>query len=171
MEQVSVILLNSDYTYLNTVNWQKAICLLVKGKIEVLKYTKKVIHNFEGTIEMKVPLVMRLIKFIRTLYKTRVPFSKRNVLVRDGFKCSYCNKESKKLTIDHIVPKYKGGKSTFENCVAACKACNHKKGNKSCSEIKMYPKVRAYQPTISEFLRLKFMRLGIDKTLRELEVM
>jgi len=111
---------------------------------------------------------MRLVKLIRTLYKARVPFSKKNVMVRDGFKCAYCGISDVRLTIDHIVPKKRGGKSTFENCVASCKPCNSRKGHKSCSEARMYPKVRSHQPTVMEFLQLKMKAQGIDKIIKEL---
>lgn len=164
---MNVILLNSNYEFLNNISWQKAICLITKGKVEVLKYTDRIIRNFDGSVIMKIPAIMRIIKFVRTLYKTKVPFSKRNVLVRDGFTCAYCGTKSKNLTIDHIVPKSRGGKSTWENTVASCKKCNARKGNKSCVDAEMFPSHRAYQPTIHEFLRIKFNSMGIDKVLRE----
>jgi 5-methylcytosine-specific restriction endonuclease McrA len=163
------ILLNADYTFLNVVNWKRAMCLLAKGKVQVLKQSERLIRTAEG-IAIKVPAVMRLIKLIRTLYVNRVPFSKKNVLVRDGFKCAYCKSERRRLTIDHIIPKSRGGKTTFENCVSSCKPCNNKKGNKMPSEVKMYLKVKAYQPTISEFLRLKVQKLGINEVLRDLGI-
>ena len=143
---------------------------MVKGKVEVLKYTKRIIKNFDGSVVMKVPAVMKLVKIIRTLYKTKVPFSKRNVLIRDNFKCAYCGVESKKLTIDHVIPKSKGGKSSFENTTAACKSCNGKKGNMSCGEARMWPKSKRTQPTIQEFLNLRLKSLGINKILKELGV-
>jgi 5-methylcytosine-specific restriction endonuclease McrA len=113
---------------------------------------------------------MRLIKLIRTIYRTSVTFTKRNVLIRDRFKCAYCGSHGDRLSIDHIIPKSRGGKMTFENCVAACKPCNLRKGGRTPNEAKMYLKVRPYQPTISEFLRLKFESLGIHDMLRELGV-
>ena len=64
---------------------------------------------------MKIPAVMRLIKIIRTIYRTKVPFSKKNVMIRDGFICQYCGK-LKELTIDHVTPVSRGGKSIFEKC-------------------------------------------------------
>jgi 5-methylcytosine-specific restriction endonuclease McrA len=167
---MQTILLNADYSYLSSVKWEKAICLMVKGKVEVLKYTKRIIRNFDGSVVMKIPSVIKLVKFIRTLFRTKVPFSKRNVIIRDEFKCAYCGEESKKLTIDHVLPRSKGGKSSFENCVASCKACNSRKGNRLCNQIKMFPKVKAYQPTISEFLSMKLRNLGIDQTLKDLGV-
>ncbi|MBW1693321.1 MAG: HNH endonuclease [Deltaproteobacteria bacterium] len=163
------ILLNADYSFLNVVNWKRAMCLMAKGKIQVLKHSERLIRTAEG-IAIKVPAVMRLIKLIRTLYVNRVPFSKKNILVRDGFKCAYCKSEKRRLTIDHIIPKSRGGKTTFENCVSSCKPCNNKKGNKTPTEVKMYLKVKAYQPTISEFLRLKVKKLGINEVLKDLGI-
>jgi 5-methylcytosine-specific restriction endonuclease McrA len=165
----SVVILNADYTFLNTVSTKKALCLLAKGKTEVLKYGNEVFRTAAGMV-FKAPAVMRLIKLIRTLYKARVPFSKKNVMVRDGFKCAYCGTDKTRLTIDHILPKAKGGKSSFENCVASCKPCNTRKGHKLCSEVKMYPRVKAHQPTVMEFLQLKMKALGINKVIEELFV-
>jgi 5-methylcytosine-specific restriction endonuclease McrA len=163
------VLLNADYTFLNLVNWKRAICLMAKGKVEVVKDSPKTIRNADGA-EVKIPAVMRLIKLIRTIYRTSVAFTKRNVLIRDHFRCAYCGASKEKLSIDHIIPKSKGGKMTFENCVAACRACNLKKGGRTPSEARMFLKIKPYQPTISEFLRLKFENLGIHDVLRELGV-
>jgi len=163
------IVLNTDYTFLNTVNWQRAVCLVVKGKVEVLKYTDKIIVNAERTIEMKIPAVIKLLKAIRSLYRNRVPFSKRNVMVRDGFSCLYCG-STESLTIDHVLPVSRGGKSNFENCVAACKDCNAKKENRTPSEAKMYLRKQPYAPTISEFIRMRMDKFGIIELLKELGV-
>jgi 5-methylcytosine-specific restriction endonuclease McrA len=140
---------------------------MAKGKVEVVKDSQRTIRNCSGT-ELKVPAVMRLIKLIRTIYRTRVTFTKRNVFIRDRFKCAYCGARREKLSIDHIIPKSRGGKMTFENCVAACRPCNLKKGGRTPSEARMYLKIRPYQPTISEFLRLKFENLGLRDVLHEL---
>jgi 5-methylcytosine-specific restriction endonuclease McrA len=163
------VLLNADYTFLNLVNWKRAICLMAKGKVEVVKNSQRTIRNASGKV-LKVPAVMRLIKLIRTIYRTSVTFTKRNILIRDRFKCAYCGARREKLSIDHIIPKSRGGKMTFENCVAACKPCNLKKGGRTPNEARMYLKIRPYQPTISEFLRLKFENLGLHDVLRELDV-
>lgn len=162
------IVLNGDYTFLNTVNWKRAVCLMIKGKIEVLKYADKVLHCSNGS-EVKIPLIIKLIKIIRMIYKNKVPFSKRNVMIRDGFKCVYCSTQ-RDLTIDHIIPVSKNGKSTFENCTTACRRCNNKKGNRTPSEARMYINKKAYAPTISEFLRLKMKQLGVDLYLKEMGV-
>jgi 5-methylcytosine-specific restriction endonuclease McrA len=137
--------------------------LIAKGKVEVLKYGERVING-----ALKIPAVMRLIKLIRTIYKTRVPFSKKNVMIRDGFKCVYCGSENVKFTIDHVLAKARGGISSFENCVTACKPCNHKKGHRLCREVKMFPKTKLIAPTISEFLRMRMVTLGIDDIIKEI---
>lgn len=160
------VLLNADYTFLNMVNWKRAMCLISKGKVQILKHSEKIVRTAEG-IAVKIPAVMRLIKLIRTLYINRVPFSKKNVLVRDGFSCGYCGNRHVKLTIDHIVPKSRGGDTTFENCVSSCRSCNNQKGGRTPSEARMYLKVKAYQPTIAEFLRLKVKKLGINEVLKD----
>jgi len=163
----NVVILNLDYSYLNTVNWQKALKLLVKGKATVLKYTEEVVNTAEKII--KIPAVLKLIKLVRTIYRTRVPFSKKNVLIRDNYKCQYCGSPNS-LTIDHVIPVSKGGASSFENCVAACKKCNGKKGNKLPSEINMFIKRKPTAPTISEFTRLKAMKAGIFELLKDLGI-
>jgi len=168
-EMNQCVLLNADYSFLNVVNWKRAMCLMAKGKVQVLRHSERIVRTAEGII-VKIPAVMKLIKLIRTLYVNRVPFSKKNILVRDSFQCAYCGTERQKLTIDHIIPKSKGGKATFENCVTSCKPCNNKKGDRTPREANMYLKVKAYQPTISEFLRLKVKKLGIIDVLRDLGI-
>jgi len=163
------VLLNADYSFLNVVNWKRAMCLIAKGKVQVLRHSERLIRTAEG-LAVRVPIVMKLVKLIRTLYINRVPFSKKNILIRDGFKCAYCGSEKGKLTIDHIIPKSRGGKTDFENCVSSCKSCNNKKGNKIPSEANMYLKAKTYQPTIAEFLRLKVKKLGINAVLKDLGV-
>lgn len=161
------ILLNADYTFLNLVNWKRAFCLIAKGKVEVVKDSRAMVRGATGAA-FRIPAVLRLIKLIRTIYRASVAFTKRNVLVRDGFRCAYCGSHKERLSIDHIIPKSRGGETSFENCVAACKGCNLKKGGRTPSEAGMYLRTKAYQPTISEFLRLKFLHMGFHDVLAEL---
>lgn len=161
-----VIVLNADYAFLNIIDWKKAICLIEKGKVEVVKYSDRIINSINSVI--KVPAVLRLIKLIRILYKSKVPFSKKNIFVRDNFTCAYCGRKDVKLTIDHIKPKALGGKSTFENCVSACRECNLKKGSKTCNEARMFPRIKAYAPTINEFLMMKVASLGMKDFMQDI---
>jgi len=146
------------------------MCLMAKGKVEVVKASNKIVQSVENAWKCVVPQVIRLIKLVRTIYRSRVPFSKKNVLYRDEFTCQYCGKTRGKLTIDHVIPKSKGGKSTFENCVASCKPCNNTKGNRTPREAKMPLRKHPVQPTIMEFLKLRMRKLGIDSLLKELGI-
>lgn len=166
----SVLLLNADYSPLCLISWQKAVKLICKAKVEIIKTSKKVIHNFEKTMEILIPEVIRLMKYVRNLWKVRVPFNKRNISIRDNFTCVYCGKriETSNISIDHVIPKSKGGKSDFNNCVLACIPCNNKKNNRSCSEAKMYPKHQPFTPTIQEFMTLTVKNAGLGHVLKEL---
>jgi 5-methylcytosine-specific restriction endonuclease McrA len=160
------VLLNADYTFLNVVNWKRAIKLEVKGKVEVLEYTSMIVRNAERTVEKFIPKVMKLVEFVKTIYKHKVPFSRKNVLVRDGFKCMFCGTKSEKLTIDHLVPKSKGGKSTFGNCVAACKKCNSTKGNKRLEDTGMHLIKKPHSPTVMEFLQLRLKKFNVEDIIK-----
>ena len=102
------VLLNADYSFLNVIEWKRAMCMVAKGKVQVLQYSDRMIRCAEGVV-FKLPAVLKLIKLIRIVYRNRVPFSKRNVFIRDGFRCAYCGGERVRLTIDHIIPKSRGG--------------------------------------------------------------
>ena len=162
------IVLNGDYTFLNTVSWRRGVVLSLSGRTEVLKYADKVLHRSDGS-EILVPLVLRLIKVIRMIYRNRVPYSKRNIMARDRHECVYCGSREE-LTIDHVIPASRGGKTNFENCVTACKPCNNKKNDRTPNEAKMFMRKHPYAPTISEFFRMKMKQLGVDKYLKELGV-
>jgi len=162
-----VVVLNADYTYLNIINWKRAVKLLVQKKVEVIKYTNRVIHGFNHKI--RIPLVVRLIKFVRSLYRRSVPLSKKNIFIRDGYICQYCGKKIKsRPTIDHIVPKSRGGDFSWTNVVTACIRCNQKKGCKLPSEASMSLIKRPVKPTISEFLMKKIELLGLSSVLEDL---
>ena len=165
MKSSSCIVLNGDFSYLCTVSWKRAINLVLSEKVKVLKYSDHVINCVERTF--KIPAVVLLIKVVRMVYKHRVPYSKKNVLVRDSFKCSYCGEESKKLTIDHVLPRSRGGQTNFENCVACCKTCNDRKADRTPREAGMALGKRPFQPTISEFMRLKLKSSGLYEFLVE----
>lgn len=165
----SCVLLNHDYSFLNVVDWKKAMCLMAKGKVQVLAYSRKTVRTAEGMM-LKIPAVLKLIKLIRTLYRARVPFGKRNILIRDGYRCAYCGSTCGRLTVDHIIPRSRGGKNTFENCVASCRPCNSRKGCRTPREAGMALRVRPSQPTISEFLRMKAAKMGIHGILADLGI-
>lgn len=165
MEQV--ILLNNNGSFLRMIDWQRAVCLIVKDRaIVVSEFKDKVIRTAKGFF-MKVPMAIKLLNAVRKLYKSRVPYSKRNVMIRDKFTCAYCGSK-KDLTIDHIIPKSRGGKSTFDNCVTSCKSCNNHKGDRTPREANMFIRTKVFTPTIHEFTQMKIDQLGIRDLLNEI---
>ncbi|MEE8398823.1 MAG: HNH endonuclease [Desulfobacterales bacterium] len=165
---VSCVVLNGDFTYLSTVSWKRAIKLVLADKVKVLKHSDMTVNCVEDSF--RVPAVVALIKVIRMVYRNKVPFSKKNVLVRDQHRCVYCGAKGRSLTLDHVVPRSKGGKTDFDNCVACCKHCNAKKGDRTLRKAGLYLRTRPYQPTISEFLRLKLKHTGVYRYLVELGI-
>jgi 5-methylcytosine-specific restriction endonuclease McrA len=83
-------------------------------------------------------------------------------LVRDNYTCCYCGSHDE-LTLDHVIPRSKGGKSNFENCVASCKKCNTNKGNRTPGEACMKLLKRPYKPTVIDFLIKKMKKMGLEE--------
>lgn len=160
------VVLNADYTFLGVVNWKKAVKLLVKEKAEVLQESDRPLSG-SFTAVKNIPLVMRLINMVNSVYRAKVPYSKKNVMIRDKYTCQYCGSKDD-ITIDHILPSSRGGKSSFLNCVASCKECNiHKKQNRTPDEAGMRLFREPHEPTIIEFLTIKMKSLGVHSFLKE----
>ena len=132
-----VLVLNATYEPLNVVSVRRAIVLLLKDKAEVLEATERRIRA--ATLSFPVPLVIRLVYYVRVPRKLDVPLTRRTILLRDNYTCQYCGTQPTKanLTIDHVLPKVRGGKTTWENVVCACKRCNLRKGSKTPREANM----------------------------------
>ena len=162
-----VIVLNADYTYLHSINWKRAINLVKKGKVEVLKNTDQVIAGFNEKV--CVPLIVRLMRFVRRIYKNKIPLQRKNIFVRDEYICQYCGKNCKTSpTIDHIIPRSRGGEQSWKNSVTACIKCNQKKGNKTPTEAKMALIKKPIQPTINEFALRKMKLMGVRDLIEDL---
>ena len=128
------LLLNSDYRPisilpLSVIPWQHAIKLMFLKKVNVLETYPDWIVRSER-LALNVPSVCVTTDYFK--YKRHVKFSRYNMYLRDLFECQYCSEifDFDDLTIDHVVPKSNGGKTHWENCVTACKSCNHSKGDK-----------------------------------------
>ena len=133
----SVLVLNASFEPLSVVSTQRAIVLLLKEKAEVIEAAEAVLRSEH--LSLPVPLVIRLVYYVRIPYQITLPVSRRALLVRDRYTCQYCGDQPGRLhlTIDHVFPKSRGGATSWENVVAACKRCNGKKGNKTPSEANM----------------------------------
>ena len=159
-----VQVLNADYSFLHNITWQKAVTLLCKGKVEVVKESKRIISNFDKSVTIVLPMIVRVIKFVSRIYKNKVPYSKKGVFTRDRNTCQYCDTvlNTNKCTIDHVIPKAKGGKSSWTNCVTSCSACNNEKGDKDLNDTRFYLNRSPVKPLISDFLRLKSLNVVVD---------
>ncbi len=132
---VAVLVLNQSYQPLQFCNVRRAIILVIKEKASVIEH----LHNTRiRTInkEYKVPSIIRLEKYINTR-NHYVKLTKEAIFKRDNYRCQYCGADKKPLTIDHIVPKVKGGQDSWTNLVTACQKCNNLKGNKSLKQMHM----------------------------------
>jgi 5-methylcytosine-specific restriction endonuclease McrA len=126
-----VLVLNASYEPLNITSWRRAIVLLLKGKAEQLEHSNRVLYA-----DLPFPTVIRLRQYVRVPYK-EIPLTRRNVLERDRHTCQYCSAKRDQLTLDHVLPRSRGGGDTWENLVAACVRCNVKKGNRTPKEANM----------------------------------
>lgn len=143
-------MLNNDYEPLNVCNMRRAILLVYLGKAEVIHTSEQYIGTAYGIMES--PSVVKL----RYHIKRPVPqlkLSRRSIFIRDNYTCQYCGQQSKDLTLDHVIPRHKGGKWSWENLVCCCKKCNSKKGGNTPYQADMklirQPRRPKYVPFIS----------------------
>jgi len=122
-----VLVLNATYEPINVCTVRRAVVLLLKEKAEVIERSEWQLHSATTTIAR--PVVIRLVSYVRIPRDThRRKITRRAVFARDDWTCQYCGSRSN-LTVDHVVPRSKGGSSSWENIVASCAPCNRRKGN------------------------------------------
>lgn len=124
-----VLVLNASYEPLNLVNVKRAIVLVLKKKAEIIEEREGEIRS--ERMKMRFPSVIRLVYLVRVPYRS-VSLSRRAVFARDKHICQYCGGRAE--SIDHVLPRSRGGEHTWENVVAACRRCNTKKMNRLPSE-------------------------------------
>ncbi len=150
----SVLVLNASYEPLNVVSVRRAVVLLLKDKAEIVEAVEAVLRA--ERLALPTPAVIRLVGYVRVPYRMRVPVSRRGVLARDRFVCQYCGATPGRnaLTIDHVVPRSRGGPKRWENLVAACARCNRRKGGRLPDEAGMR---LLSQPRAPRFIALAFV--------------
>ncbi|MGB3892677.1 HNH endonuclease [Mycolicibacter sinensis] len=128
-----VLLLNSTFEPLTALPLRRAIVMLICGKADVVHDDPAgpVIHS--ATRSVPVPSVIRLRSYVRVPYRARIPLTRAALMHRDRHSCAYCG--GKADTVDHVVPRSRGGDHSWENCVAACSACNHRKADRLLTEL------------------------------------
>ncbi|MGZ5330097.1 MAG: HNH endonuclease [Solirubrobacterales bacterium] len=148
-----VLVLNATYEPLNVCTLRRALVLLLKQKAEVLEAGQGVLRS--ETMCLERPEVIRLVSFVRVprdVHRRRI--TRKAVLARDGWVCQYCGNDKPGLTVDHVIPRSRGGESVWENIVAACAACNRRKGARMPHEVRMHPRTRPRPPGPTVFIRI-----------------
>jgi len=149
MRDRKVLLLNASEEILKIIDWKRAVVLQLRGKAvapyrNVNKYT---IKGKSGDYDL--PHVLMLTRYVHVPYKENIP-SRLNIFARDKWTCQYCGRGSKNktlLTIDHVMPKSRGGDSSWTNLTTACARCNTLKANKTLKECGMNLHKKPYRPT------------------------
>ncbi len=153
LDRCPALILNADYrplSYypLSVWPWQEAVKAIFRESVTVISEYERIVRS--PGLEMKLPSVLALKEYIPMARKPA--FTRFNVFLRDHWMCQYCGQSHKTndLTFDHVVPRSRGGRSTWNNIVTACQCCNTKKGNWLPGEVDMYPFQEPRQPTIYE---------------------
>lgn len=145
-----VLVLNQDYRALTICSVERAIVLVILRKAELIEALPDRFVRSPST-QLPWPSIVRLRGYVTVPYK-RIMISRKNILRRDRFRCQYCSSREH-LTIDHVVPKSRGGRDSWENLVAACTPCNNKKGNRTPDEANMVLKRPPFRPSHVMFIR------------------
>lgn len=132
-----VLVLNATYEPLSVVSVKRAVVLLLKEKAELIETATAMLRS--ESFSLPRPLVIRLVYFVKIPRRVSLPVTRRGVLSRDQYTCQYCGSSPprKELTIDHVLPRSRGGKTTWENSITACQKCNGRKGNRTPAEANM----------------------------------
>ncbi len=129
-----VLVLNQSYEPLNLCRTRRAIVLIFRGKAEVLENSRGEIHSAKQVFQ--IPSVIRLVYMVKRPRQER-KLTRAEVFTRDCYVCQYCGRQTRELTLDHIIPRRRGGEHAWENLVSACIPCNRHKGGHTPEELGM----------------------------------
>ncbi len=129
-----VLVLNANYEPLNVCSTKRAVNLWLSGKAEMLLNGRGVIRSVRR--EIPRPSVIRLGYMVKRPYP-RVRLSKKEIFRRDNYRCQYCGQTKPQLTLDHVIPRHRGGEYSWTNLVTACPSCNLKKGGRTTKQANM----------------------------------
>lgn len=144
-----VLVLNSTYEPINVCSTRRAVVLLLKDKAEMLEAAPGCIRSERACFIP--PIVIRLFHYVRIPHADRRRISRRAILARDGFRCQYCG-SMRHLTIDHVIPRSRGGLTSWDNVVTSCAPCNVRKGANLPGEVGMMPHRKPRPPVPSDFI-------------------
>jgi len=152
-EAFPALVLNADYRPLSYFplslwGWQTSVKAVFLDRVNIVSEYDKVIHS--PSTEFRLPSVICLKKYIKP---AKWPaFTRFNLFLRDGFSCQYCH-SADDLTFDHMIPRSKGGLTTWDNVTTACMPCNLKKGGRLPNEAHMWPGIRPFKPTARQLIQ------------------
>jgi 5-methylcytosine-specific restriction endonuclease McrA len=147
-----VLVLNATFEPINVCSVRRAVVLLLKEKAELVERSRWELHSESSTLAR--PVVIRLVSYVRVPRDAhRRKITRRAVFARDGWTCQYCGSRSN-LTVDHVIPRSKGGSSSWENIVASCAPCNRRKGDRLPRQAGMHPKRAPRTPRAEIFIHV-----------------
>lgn len=126
------LVLNATYEPLGVVPVRRAVTLLLIGKAEPLHVSERELIR-SATIALAAPTVIRLSRYVFVPYRSTIPLTRQGVLRRDRNTCAYCGEKAS--TLDHVIPRSRGGQHDWDNVVACCIRCNGKKGNRLLEDL------------------------------------
>jgi 5-methylcytosine-specific restriction endonuclease McrA len=145
-----VLVLNQDYRAVSVCSVERALVLVLLQKAELVQADPgRAVHT--SRVHYPWPSIVRLKVYVHVPYRS-IMLSRKNVLRRDSHRCQYCGSRER-LTIDHVMPRSRGGKDTWDNLVAACVPCNNRKGNRTPEECKMPLRRKPFRPSHVMFIR------------------
>lgn len=150
LESSPALVLNADfrplsYFPLSLLSWQDAVKAVFLGRVNIVSEYDTTISS--PSFKMQLPSVVSLKQYVKPA--RRPAFTRFNLFLRDRFNCQYCGAPDD-LTFDHLIPRSKGGQTTWQNVVAACSPCNLKKGGRMPKEARMMPRVWPFEPTVHD---------------------
>jgi 5-methylcytosine-specific restriction endonuclease McrA len=145
-----VLVLNQDYQAISVCTAERAFILVFLNKAEMIcDHKAKVLRSMSATFSY--PSIIRLVRYVHLPYK-KVALSRQNIFKRDGHKCVYCGSRDN-LTMDHVIPRSKGGRDSWHNLVSACQKCNTEKGDRTPEEAGMPMSHKPFRPSFIMYLR------------------
>ncbi|MBA5849648.1 HNH endonuclease [Gordonia amicalis] len=139
-----VLLLNATYEPLSAVTVRRAVVLILRGRADTVHADESGGAFHSPATAVPVPTVIRLRTYVRVPYRATVPLTRSALMHRDRFRCGYCGRPA--TTIDHVVPRSRGGAHNWENCVACCASCNHLKADRLLGELGWSLRTRPIAP-------------------------
>jgi 5-methylcytosine-specific restriction endonuclease McrA len=148
-----VLVLNASYEAINVCTTRRAAVLVLKDRAEILEHGENALHA--ERFEMPRPTVIRLMKYVRVPRDAHSrKITRRAIFARDAWACQYCGSAHPQLTVDHVIPRSKGGPSSWDNVVTCCAPCNRRKGDRLPKHAGMHPRSKPKPPSSTIFVHV-----------------